>query len=48
VQGGGVSLNRKKIEGIDAKIDPSQLLHGKYLLLQKGKKNYFLVTIGCK
>ncbi|HRE64873.1 MAG TPA: tyrosine--tRNA ligase [Ferruginibacter sp.] len=45
VQGGGVSLNRKKIEGIDAKIDPSQLLHGKYLLLQKGKKNYFLVTI---
>lgn len=43
VQGGGVSVNRKKIETIDSKIDSSLLLHGKYLLVQKGKKNYYLV-----
>ena len=44
VQGGGVSINRKKIEAIDMKIDTSLLLHSKYLLVQKGKKNYYLVS----
>lgn len=43
VQGGGVSINRKKVEGIEFKIDTSLLLHDKYLLVQKGKKNYYLV-----
>ena len=46
VQGGGVSINRKKVEDIQLTIDASLLLHGKYLLVQKGKKNYFLVTVG--
>jgi tyrosyl-tRNA synthetase len=45
VQGGGISINRKKIEGIELKIELSLLLHNKYLLVQKGKKNYYLVTI---
>lgn len=45
VLGGGVSLNRKKVEGIDMKIDAGLLLHDKYILVQKGKKNYFLVAI---
>ena len=45
VQGGGVSINRKKVEAIDFTIDGSSLLHGKYILLQKGKKNYFLVQL---
>ncbi len=44
VQGGGVSINRKKVEAIDMKIDTSLLLHSKYLLVQKGKKNYYLVS----
>jgi tyrosyl-tRNA synthetase len=44
VQGGGVSINRKKVEGIDFKIDSQLLLHKKYLLVQKGKKNYFLIS----
>lgn len=44
VQGGGVSINRKKVEGIELKVDNSLLLHSKYILVQKGKKNYFLVT----
>jgi tyrosyl-tRNA synthetase len=45
VQGGGVSINRKKVEGIDFKIDKSLLLHDQYLLVQKGKKNYYLIKI---
>jgi tyrosyl-tRNA synthetase len=44
VQGGGVSINRKKVEAIDMRIDSSLLLHDKYLLVQKGKKNYYLIS----
>jgi len=43
IQGGGVSINRKKIDSIQFPIESSILLHGKYLLVQKGKKNYYLV-----
>lgn len=45
VQGGGVSINRKKIDNVQFVIENSLLLHNKYLLVQKGKKNYYLVTI---
>jgi tyrosyl-tRNA synthetase len=45
VQGGGVSINRKKVEAIDFIVDSSLLLHDKYLLVQKGKKNFYLVTV---
>lgn len=43
VQGGGVSVNRKKVEDIQLKIENSFLLHQKYILVQKGKKHYYLV-----
>ena len=43
VQGGGVSVNRRKVSGIDMQIDSHVLLHGQYILVQKGKKNYYLV-----
>ena len=43
--GGGVSVNRKKVENIELKVENSLLLHDKYLLVQKGKKNYYLVKI---
>jgi len=43
VQGGGVSINRKKVESTNFKIDNSLLLHDQYLLVQKGKKNHYLV-----
>ncbi len=43
---GGLSINRKKINDVDLKLNQSFLLHNKYLLLQKGKKNYYLVTCG--
>ncbi|MCR6720910.1 MAG: S4 domain-containing protein [Chitinophagaceae bacterium] len=43
IQGGGVSINRKKVEDVQFNINESLLLHGKYILVQKGKKNYYLV-----
>jgi len=44
VQGGGVSINRKKIENIQQSIENNLLLHDRYILVQKGKKNYYLVN----
>jgi len=43
VQSGGVSLNKEKLTSPDVNIDSSYLLGDKYLLIQKGKKNYFLL-----
>ena len=43
VQGGGVSINRKKVDSVQLTVDSSLLLHQKYLLVQKGKKNYYLI-----
>jgi tyrosyl-tRNA synthetase len=44
IQGGGISINRKKVADVRQLIDTSSLLHGKYILVQKGKKNFYLVT----
>ncbi len=43
VQGGGVSLNKEKVADPMRAVGESDLLAGKYLLVQKGKKNYYLV-----
>lgn len=43
VQGGGVSINRNKVSDISMKISLDLLLHEKYLLVQKGKRNQYLV-----
>ena len=45
VQGGGVSINRKKVDSVDLKVNAAFLLHNRYILIQKGKKNYFLITV---
>ncbi len=45
VLAGGVSINKSKIENIEIKIDSKFLLNNKYILVQKGKKNYFLIKI---
>ena len=45
VQGGGVSLNKEKLAAPDAVIGSDDLLDGKYLLVQRGKKNYFLIIV---
>ena len=43
VQGGGVSLNKEKLSAPDQVITAADLLDGKYLLVQRGKKNYYLL-----
>ncbi|WP_102407480.1 tyrosine--tRNA ligase [Parabacteroides bouchesdurhonensis] len=45
VQSGGVSLNKEKLAEADAVIDCSFLLDDKYLLVQRGKKNYYLLIV---
>lgn len=45
-QGGGVSLNKEKLTAFDQEISTADLLDNKYLLVQRGKKNYFLII--CK
>lgn len=44
IQGGGVSVNKTKVTDVNAKPE-FQLLQGKYLLAQRGKKNYYLLVI---
>ena len=43
VQGGGVSINKEKLTAFDQVITAADLLNDKYILVQKGKKNYFLL-----
>ncbi|MGN1237009.1 MAG: tyrosine--tRNA ligase [Bacteroidaceae bacterium] len=45
VKGGGVSINKEKIADPELIIDQKDLLGDKYLLAQKGKKNYYLIII---
>jgi tyrosyl-tRNA synthetase len=45
VQGGGVSINKVKVEGIDMAITTDRLLHNRYLLVQRGKTKYHLVIV---
>ena len=43
-QGGGVSVNKEKLTAFDQTLGKDDLLDGKYLIAQKGKKNYFLIV----
>lgn len=43
IQGGGVAINKEKLNNPETLIDATYLLKDKYLLIQKGKKNYFLI-----
>ena len=45
VKGGGVSLNKEKLEAFDRIISADDLINGKYLLVQRGKKNYYLLSV---
>jgi len=45
IDGGGFSINKVKIDSSDSVLNLESLLNGKYLLIQKGKKNYFLVRV---
>jgi tyrosyl-tRNA synthetase len=46
IQGGGLSLNKNKVESQDLVINASHLMHNKYIIIQKGKKNYYLCHTG--
>jgi tyrosyl-tRNA synthetase len=43
IQGGGVSINKEKVGDVNQLVETSTLLHDRYLLVQKGKKNYYLL-----
>ena len=43
VEGGGVSINKEKIDSADFIVTSQVFLNEKYVLIQKGKKNYYLV-----
>jgi tyrosyl-tRNA synthetase len=45
IQGGGLNINKIKVDSIELIINESFLLNAKYILVQKGKKNYTLVKI---
>ena len=45
VLGGGLSINKEKVENADKILGQESLLNNKYLLIQKGKKNYFLIKV---
>lgn len=44
-QGGGVAINKEKVADPNMVIDSSYLLNGKYILAQRGKKNYYLIIV---
>ena len=44
-QGGGVSVNKEKLTAFDQLLTIADLLDNKYLLVQKGKKNYYLIIV---
>ncbi|MFC2175671.1 tyrosine--tRNA ligase [Bacteroidota bacterium] len=43
IAGNGVSINKSKVSGVDVTVDASYLIAGKYILAQRGKKNYYLL-----
>ncbi len=45
IQSGGVSINKNKVSDAAMTIDKSYLLNGKYILAQRGKKNYYLLIV---
>ena len=45
VQGGGVSINKEKLTDQNKPLTQDDLIGGKYILAQRGKKNYFLITV---
>ena len=45
IQGGGLSINKNKIDSADNLVNASGLIKDEYLLIQKGKKNYYIIRI---
>ncbi|HOZ87203.1 MAG TPA: tyrosine--tRNA ligase [Bacteroidia bacterium] len=45
IQGGGISINKEKVNSPDLLISAAHLINSKYIIIQKGKKNYYLCNI---
>ncbi len=45
IQSNGVSINKDKVTDVNAEIGQADIMDGKYILAQKGKKNYFIINI---
>jgi tyrosyl-tRNA synthetase len=45
IQAGGVSINKQKLESLEYTLSEKDLLNSKYILIQKGKKNYFIIKL---
>ena len=45
IQGGGVGINKEKINDAELLVTTEHLINNKYLLIQKGKKNYFIIRV---
>jgi tyrosyl-tRNA synthetase len=45
IQGGGVSINKQKVESQEMVINASHLIRNKYIIIQKGRKNYYLCNV---
>ena len=45
IEGGGISINKEKVDDVNRNVTASDLLKEKYILTQKGKKNYYLITV---
>jgi tyrosyl-tRNA synthetase len=45
IQGGGIYLNNRRIEDVEKKITLADTIHGKYLVLRRGGRNYWLVKV---
>ena len=43
IQGGGLSLNKDRCDSADRTVSAEDLIDGKYILAQKGKKNYYIL-----
>jgi len=43
--GGGVQINKEKVEDVNSSVNASNLIRDKYILAQKGKKNYYLIKV---
>jgi len=46
IQGGGLSINKAKVENMTAVISADDLINDRFIVVQKGKKNYFLIVAG--
>ncbi|MES2679274.1 MAG: tyrosine--tRNA ligase [Bacteroidota bacterium] len=45
IQGGGISINKEKVSSPDLLISAAHLINSRYIIIQKGKKNYYLCNI---